>query len=105
MPNRIAQLLFRAALGGALCLLLLHIPFLGAFTVGLLSIPMCELVPREFCQSGQHVSVGFAWITFNTVTAAIVYWAYYSVLALAFLLIRAVLGRSSPPPSNAGTGR
>ena len=76
-------------------MLLLHVPFLGAFTVGLLGIPMCALVPPEFCQTGEHVTVGFAWITVNTIKAAMVYWAYYSLLVLVFLLIRVALGRSS----------
>jgi hypothetical protein len=91
-------------LGGAVCLIVLHIPFVGVFTVGWLAIPLCELVPREFCQSGEHITVGFAWISFNTITAAIICWAYYSVLVLAYLFIFAVLGESTAPPSsNAGT--
>lgn len=80
------SILLKAIGSGFLMTLLLCIPLLGPFSVGLLLIPVC-LIPhpfiRQFCESGEQVEVGFAWITLHSPTPFFFYWACFSVIALA----------------------
>ena len=89
----------RAALFGGACVLLLQIPVLG-WLPGILLVPMCQFqLLRDFCATSQYIEFGFAWIEIKSITGAIVYWAYYSVLGLLFFLIQATT-KVIDPPSN-----
>jgi hypothetical protein len=77
--------LLKAIAAGFLMTVLLMLPFVGAFTVGLLLTPIC-LVPhpfvQQFCRTSEYVDIGFAWITFHSNVPFFFYWAWYSIVAL-----------------------
>lgn len=78
--------LIKSVGSGLLMALLLCIPFIGPFTVGLLLFPIC-LIPhpfiKQFCESSSYVHFGFAWITLHSPAPFFFYWAWFSVVALA----------------------
>lgn len=88
--------LFFAMLLGAAAVLLLLVPFLGAFTVGLWLAILCALsgsLLDPYCRNSEYVEFGFAWITVHSSHVYLVYWALFSViifigLTLAFFANR-----------------
>jgi ABC-type multidrug transport system permease subunit len=96
-----AMILIRRALKsvalGLLMAGLLLVPFLGPFTVGLLLIPL-SLVPfqfvRQYCQTGEQVEIGFAWVTLHTLQPFVFFWGYYACLAFAFLSVYSLIRRA-----------
>lgn len=96
MP-RLLLIVCLASLIGVVMVLILLVPFLGAFTVGLLTVPMCMLplaALKPYCQNSEYVTFGFAWITIHSPSAYVVYWAEYAFLAFAWLVVR---DRRQPP--------
>jgi len=79
-------ILLKSILAGFLMTLILLIPFFGAFTVGLLLIPVC-LVPnvtiQQFCKSSEYVEFGFAWVILHSAQPFFFYWAWYFIVAFA----------------------
>ena len=96
-PMKLTQLALKSVVLGLLMAVLLLVPFLGPFTVGMLLIPL-DLVPFDFvrqcCQTGDQVEVGFAWITLRSPKPFFVYWAYYACLAFVFLSLRNLFRRT-----------
>ena len=90
MP-RLLLLVCLASLIGVVMVLILLVPFLGAFTVGLLIAPMCMLplaALKPYCGNSEYVTFGFAWITIHSPSAYVVYWAEFAMVSFAWLVVR-----------------
>jgi hypothetical protein len=102
--KRLLGLVSLACLIGVVMVLILLVPFVGAFTVGLLLSLVCMLpvaALKPYCGMSEHVTVGFAWITIHTPSAYVVYWAIYSFLAFAWLTVRDIRTRMNGDSSRA----
>lgn len=85
----IKQLLIAMLLGGV-AVLLLKVPFLGAFTVGLILAILCTLsggLLDPYCRNSEYVEFGFAWITVHSSHVYFVYWALFSAVFFVALTL------------------
>ncbi len=90
--------LFIACIAGAVAVGLLAIPFLGAFTVGLILAIVCEIVEpslSQYCKNSEYVEFGFAWITIHSNHVYFVYWLLFTGIFLAVFTLRMLLERLS----------
>jgi hypothetical protein len=74
------------------------VPFVGAFTVGLILAIVCGVTSPAlnlYCKSGEYVEVGFAWVTIHSSRVYFVYWLIFTTVSFGVLVIRSLLKRFS----------
>jgi len=107
--------LLKSIVTGLLMVAVLLIPLVGAFTVGLLLVPLCMLgiAPvEEFCSNSRYVEFGFAWITLHSWHPFFFYWAWFSLVSFVGYTVfersrqRPGIGgnSSAAPPKNRNGG-
>lgn len=97
--------LVKSIVAGFLMAAILLIPLVGAFTVGLLLVPLCMVdIPmvKQFCANSQYVEFGFAWITMHSWPPFVFYWAWFSLVSFVGYT---VFGKSGQKPKVAGNSR